>query len=151
MTAKRHETDKSWMTQTIKNLIGDRQAAFMQGNTAEWKILRNKIKRLIEQAKTKSYADRVRYLQKTDSKNWHRQVELMTRNSSTDVCIQVRDVQAYKHNEIANAINCKFVNVSASMAPLDYSNLPAFLPAVTPIWLESEILSDLILEPMRHK
>ena len=53
----------------------------------------------------------------------------MTRNSSTDVCIHVPDVQAYKHNEIANAINCKFVNVSASMAPLDYSNLPAFLPA----------------------
>ena len=53
----------------------------------------------------------------------------MTRNSSTDVCIQVPDVQAYKHNEIANAINCKFVNVSASMEPLDYSNLPAFLPA----------------------
>ena len=37
--------------------------------------------------------------------------------------------QSYKHNEIANAINCKFVNVFASMAPLDYSNLPAFLPA----------------------
>ena len=75
--------------------------------------------------KTKYYADRVRHLQKTDSKNWHRQVKVMTRNSSTDVCIQVPDVQAYKHNEIANAINCKFVNVSASMAPLDYSNLPA--------------------------
>ena len=117
------------MTQKIKNLISDRQAAFMQGNTAEWKILRNKIKRLIEQAKTKYYADRVRHLQKTDSKNWHRQVKVITRNSSTDVCTQVPDVQAYKHNEIANVINCKFVNVSASMEPLDYSNLPAFLPA----------------------
>ena len=51
VSAKRHETDKPWMTQKIKNLISDRQAAFMQGNTAEWKILRNKIKRLIEQAK----------------------------------------------------------------------------------------------------
>ena len=40
------------------------------------------------------------------------------------ICILVPD-QAYKHNEIANAINCKFMNLSASMEPLDYSNLPA--------------------------
>ena len=52
------------MVQKIKNLISDRQAASMQGHTAEWKVLRKKIKRFIEQAKTKHYADRVRNLQK---------------------------------------------------------------------------------------
>ena len=98
----------------------------MQGNINKWKVLRDKVKRLIERTKIKYYADRVRHLQKTDSKNWHRQVKDMTRNNSTEVCIQVPDVQANKHNEIANAINCKFVNVSANIEPLDYTKLPAF-------------------------
>ena len=45
--------------------------------------------------------------------------------------IQVLDVQAKnnKHNEIANAINCKFVNFSANIKPLDYANSLLFLPA----------------------
>ena len=53
----------------------------------------------------------------------------MTRNSSTDVCIQVPGVQAVMHDEIANAINNKFVNVSSGMDQFDYCKLPAYLPA----------------------
>ena len=129
VTVKHHESDKPWITQKIKNLIRERQTAFIKGNTTEWKFLRNKIKRLIEQTKMNYYAERVRHLQKTDSKNWHRQVKVMTRNCSNETCIQVPGVQANRHNEIANVINCKFVDVSAHLEPLDNCKLPSYLPA----------------------
>lgn len=65
---------------------------------------------LIEQTERSYYAERVRHLQKTDSKIWHH-------------CIQVPHVQADRQNEIANAINCKFVYVSANPEALDNCNL----------------------------
>ncbi len=129
VTKKRHSTDKPWMTPKIKKLIAERQTAYINGETTKWKSLRNQIKRLIEQAKTSYYADRVRHLQQNDSKSWHRQIKVMTRNDTSETSIHVPGVHANCHNEIANAINDKFVNVSSELKPLDLTKLPAFLPA----------------------
>lgn len=132
VTKKLHVTDQPWITPKIKKLITERQKAFQENNTIKWRRIRNKIKRLIDKAKTRYYTERVRKLQQNDIRSWHQQVKVMTRNNNSEVSIHVPGVQANKHDVIANAINDKFVSVSSGLAPLDFSDLPVYLPAFKP-------------------
>ena len=120
------------MTPNIKKLIFVRQAAFVVGDSNKWETLRYKVKREIVTAKTNYYAERVRHLQKHDSKKWHQPIKIMTRNDSAELSIQVPGVCTSNHNDIANTINDQFVNVSSGLTPLDISKLPVFLPAPKP-------------------
>ena len=66
-----HTNDKSWITPHIKNLIAKPQQAFISGNDQEWPKLRNEVKREIEKAKVNYHANRIRDLQKTESRKWY--------------------------------------------------------------------------------
>ena len=125
-------SDRPWMTPKIKKMINARQREFGLGNSRNWRVLRNRVKREISSAKINYYADRVRHLQKLDSKKWHQQVKVMTKRERTNFSIQVPGVCEDNHIHIANVINDKFVHVSSNITPLDIANLPDFLPTSHP-------------------
>ena len=132
-TVRKHSNDKLRLNYKIKKLIDIRQRAFAAGNTSQWKQLRNRVQREIKKAKTDYYANRVRHLQKIDSRQWHRQIKFMTSNTKSEVNIPVPGVKGTYHSSIANNINNCFVSVSAHLEKLDISKLNAFLPTFEPL------------------
>ena len=131
-TVRKHSNDKLRLNYKIKKLIDLRQRAFAAGNTSQWKQLRNRVQREIKKAKTDYCVNRVRHLQKIDSRQWHRQIKFMTSNTKSEVNIPIPSVKVTDHSSIAN-INHWFVSISAHLEKLDISKLSAFLPASEPL------------------
>jgi hypothetical protein len=65
-----HCKDKAWITPEIKSLISQRQKAFSLGNKAEYNKLRNKVIRIIKQAKFNFYVSQVSHLKNSKPKKW---------------------------------------------------------------------------------
>ena len=59
ITVKWHQTDKPWITPSIKKLIKDRQKAFHNHNIPLWKSLRYKVQEEIKQRKKSFYKNKV--------------------------------------------------------------------------------------------
>ncbi len=64
-TVQIHDTDKPWMTSSIKLLILNRQGAFRSGMNERWKHLRNKVQKTILQRKETFYRETAHSLKDT--------------------------------------------------------------------------------------
>ena len=115
------------MTDRIKNLILERQKAYNSNN---------QVQREIKRVKVSYHANRIRNLQKTEPKKWHQQVKVVTNSSKTKLNLDIPGIDDSDIKGKANAINTKFVitnpQVSEGLNPLDFSKLPAYLPAEEP-------------------
>ncbi len=141
---KSYSNDKPWLTDRIKNLIIERQAAFSSNNLVLWRKLRNQVKREIKNAKVSYHANRIRSLQKTEPKKWHQQIKAVTNSNKTKLILDVPGIDDSDAKGKANAINTKFAHVSDGLPPLNYSNLPAYLPAEKPPQLHPwEVFAEL--------
>ena len=104
---KVHCSDKPWLTPYVKNLIKKRQQMF-NVNPAEWRKLRNQVKREINKAKISYHAERIRSLQKTEPRKWYQQIKIVTNNSKSDLKVSVPGVDEEDNSGKANAINICF-------------------------------------------
>ena len=88
------------------------------------------------------HANRIRNLQKTEPKKWHQQIKVVTNSSKTKLSLDIPGIEDSDIKGKANAINTKFAQVSNGLDPLDFSKLPAYLPAEEPpqLW---EVLAEL--------
>ena len=127
-----HSNDKPWVTTHIKSLIKDRQKAFSAGQDQEWRALRNKVKREIEQAKQTYHASKIRDLQKANPRKWHMEIKKVTNNNGAELRLDVPGVDDADEKGKANAINNMFAGISAHIPPLNYNELPSYLPAKSP-------------------
>lgn len=110
---KLHQTDTPWITGEIKYLIHKRQRVCDQhNNNADWKRLRNKIKRMIEKASSEYYPTRVQRLKKSNPAAWYREIRLMTGGKRDQPHIAVPWLDSEDSEEIANAINEHFISIS---------------------------------------
>ena len=69
-TVRIHDTDKPWMTSSIKLLILNRQRAFHSGMNDRWKHLRNKVRKTILQRKETFYREKAHNLKGTNPQKW---------------------------------------------------------------------------------
>ena len=100
-----HTNEKSWITPHIKNLIAKRQQAFISGNDQEWRKLRNEVKREIEKAKVNYHANRIRDLQKTESRKWYQQIKKVTKSGRSELRLNVPGVLDDDEKGKADAVN----------------------------------------------
>ena len=130
--SKLHVNDKPWLTDRIKNLILERQKAYNSNNQTLWRKLRNQVQQEIKRAKVSYHANRIRNLQKTEPKKWHQQIKVVTNSSKAKLSLDIPGIDDFDIKGKANAINTKFAQVSEGLDPLDFSKLPAYLPAEEP-------------------
>ena len=109
-STKLHITDKPWMTVDIKSLIKQRQILFSQNNL-RWKLIRNKIIRLITTAKKDCYHNRIQRLKCKNPATWYRTIKMMTSGTTSDpTIIPPSGVDRNDELAIANTINKFFLH-----------------------------------------
>ncbi|XP_072039411.1 uncharacterized protein [Amphiura filiformis] len=124
---KLHVHDKPWITPAIKSLICKRQKSFHEGNTHNWRIMRNKVQREISKAKRDFYRDRVQRLKSANPAKWYQQIRVMANMTKTESniappqCVNPSDFVA-----VANSINEHFASVANDQPPLNVDDLPSF-------------------------
>ena len=113
--------------------------------TTVWRMLRNQVQIAIDKAKIFYHANRVRNLQKSQSRKWYQEFRKITNTGKTELKINIPGIDDIDGIGKANYINNIFTDVSAHVPPLDFDELPAFLPAkrLTPHLYPWEVYNEL--------
>ena len=131
---KIHDTDKPWMTPSLKQLIIERQSAFHSGDEELWRHYRKKVKDEISQRKRTYYSNKVKQLRFSEPKKWWDYIKKISGKNNTTSAIHItRDGDELTGPALAHVLNNHFSNVSADLPSLDLSSLPAYLPATEPV------------------
>lgn len=130
-TVRIHNTDKPWMTSSIKQLILDRQRAYHSGRHDQWKHLRNKVRRTITQRKEVFYREKAHHFRTGNPRKWWNIINKMSGRASgtTSICYEDETGNVISGTNLATRLNKFYISVSSDLSPLDNSTLPAFLPA----------------------
>jgi hypothetical protein len=83
-TVRYVQSDKPWITPSIKLLIKERQKAFHCGDTQLWRSLKTKLQKEIVARKKHFYRDKVQHLKKDDCRKWWSVVNAMSGRSRKD-------------------------------------------------------------------
>ena len=78
------------------------------------------------------HANRIRDLQKTESRKWYQQIKKVTKSGRSELRLNVPGVQDDDEKGKADAVNDMFAKVSAHVPPLNTAKLPAYLPVKDP-------------------
>ncbi|XP_078575716.1 uncharacterized protein LOC144861620 [Branchiostoma floridae x Branchiostoma japonicum] len=113
-------------------LIRKRQTAYRHGQSHLYKFLRNRITRLISTCKKNYYTDYIEQLKNTKTAQWHKTIRRMANWSRPSSTIHVPGVEPDDTSGAAHAINRHLATICQALPPLDYSMLPAYLPALPP-------------------
>ena len=122
-----HGNDKPWITPELKSLIIKRQKAFSSGKLSLWRLLRNRIIRLIKRAKQVFYNSSVGNLKKLNSRQWHHHIKKLTGHNIK----RSYTLPGSSPESIANTINRQFITVAQDIPKLDCNSLPAYLPMIS--------------------
>ena len=118
-----HCRDKPWITPELKTLISWRQQALANGNTRQYKLLRNEVNRAVKQAKPNFFQSQVNHLKSANPGKWWKAVKNLAGYTPDK---QVHSVTAgdnvLEGTSLANAVNEAFVNVHRSMPPISNSD-----------------------------
>ncbi len=130
-TVRIHNTDKPWMTSSIKLLILNRQRAFHSGMNERWKHLRNKVRKTILQRKETFYRETAHNLKGTNPRKWWNIINKISGRSANSTPISYEDEAGNVMSGInlAERLNKFYISATSDLLPLDRSNLPAYLPA----------------------
>ncbi|XP_071948788.1 uncharacterized protein [Antedon mediterranea] len=126
---KMRSTDHPWLTKRVKQLIKQRQKAYVKfGKSSKWKKLRNGVQKAIMDVKKSYYQDAISGLHNSDSSKWHKNVgKLCNLNQK-----QSFSIPGLNEKETAESINQHFADVCCQLPALDQNNLPAYLPSSQP-------------------
>ena len=84
-TVKRHNMDKPWVTDHYRDLIAQRQYAWLSGNMLQFRKLRNKINRLSRKLEKNFYKRKVEHLKEADNRSWWKHMKsLIGRGASSE-------------------------------------------------------------------
>ena len=124
--SKVHLNDPPWITPEFKTLIAKRQQAFMSGDLASFRHLRNTVNRERKALRERFFASKVKHLKNTKPSQWWGEVKRiagMTPASGSDNLRSLLHVEGLDHHlpdrVVANAINSAFLDQMKSFSPLD--------------------------------
>ena len=124
--SKVHLNDPPWITPEFKTLIAKRQQAFMSGDLASFRHLRNTVNRERKALRERFFASKVKHLKNTKPSQWWGEVKRiarMTPASGSDNLHSLLHVEGLDHHlpdcDVANAINSAFLDQMKSFLPLN--------------------------------
>ena len=124
--SKVHLNDPPWITPEFKTLIAKRQQAFMSGDLASFRHLRNTVNRERKALRERFFASKVKHLKNTKPSQWWGEVKRiagMTPASGSDNLRSLLHVEGLDHQlpdrDVANAINSAFLDQMKSFSSLD--------------------------------
>jgi hypothetical protein len=124
--AKRHSTDRPWITDSFRRLIRCRQNAWTSGNMVAYRI-RNKVNRMSAKLRKCYYTRRVKGLQNCDSRSWWKATCQLTgqkRATWADLLGLANQITNGSLPELAEKINTFFKSVSSDLQPLPDDLVP---------------------------
>ena len=124
--SKVHLNDPPWITPEFKTLIAKRQQAFMSGDLASFRHLRNTVNRERKALRERFFASKVKHLKNTKPSQWWGEVKRiagMTPASGSDNLHSLLHVEGLDHHlpdcDVTNAINSAFLDQMKSFLPLN--------------------------------
>ena len=122
----RHQ-EKPYITATIRQVIAQKHEAFrLEGMSARWRHLRNKVTYLCRKAKAEYYDRKIRGVRTAKPATWYRQIKTLTGRVKNE---PLNFSEYETRQELAEAVNQHFSSVCSQLPALDLENFPAYLPA----------------------
>ena len=75
---RRHTSDKPWVTDYFRQLIRQRQRAFLSGNYILYRRLRNKVIRTAKSIRSSYYLEQLSSLRNCDPRRWWKHTKALT-------------------------------------------------------------------------
>ena len=113
-----------WINKQIKDLFHERQTAFVRGDEASFRRLRNRVSRLRNSCRTKYYKSKVEHLRHGTPHRWWNEVKRLrgmpsaTRTDPTLILKHVDSGPDSSLTTLANTINNEFLAPMNSFSPL---------------------------------
>ena len=130
--------DKQWMSPQLKQLHRSMQREFCKHRKSEkYKKFKSKFKKLKRKSAKTFYSDFILNLKKTDPGKWYlmaKKIGAVNETESGD--IQVEALANLSNQECAQRIAEHYAAVSNEYSPINYSELPCYLPAPPPPQVE---------------
>ena len=130
--------DKKWFSPTLKQLHRKMQRSFHKNrSSAKYKVLKLKFKRMKRRAIKQFYSGFVTELKKTDPSKWYNMAKKIGAvDQMTNGEIQVESLSGLTNFQAAKQIAEHFAEISNEYSPIDFSQLPSYLPALPPPQVE---------------
>ena len=126
LKSKRVPTNEPpWVNKKLKSLIHDRQSAVSQGDTTNFRCLRNSVNRYQKSCRAKCFAAKVEHLRECEPHRWWKEVKKLAGMQSAtrmDVTSLLRNIDPVPNPDLkvlANTINATFLAPMNKFAPLD--------------------------------
>ena len=124
--------DKKWFTPKLKNLHRQMQRQFHKNrNSEKFKKIKAKFKKMKREAIKEFYSDFVTDLKATDPGKWYKMAKKIgALDQMTGGEINVESLENLSNLEAANKIAEHFAAISNEYLPIQFSQLPSYLPAL---------------------
>ena len=133
-TVKISTLDKKWMNPSLKVLHRQVQREFFKNRQSKkWKKLKSKFKKKKRKAVKLFYSKFVNELKETDPGRWYKmakQIGAVDQMNGGD--LSVEELEGLSSKESADVVAQRFAEVSNEYQPLNYKDLPTYLPGEKP-------------------
>ena len=135
-SVKTWSNEPPWMTPELSSLIKKRQIALKQGNTLQFKYLRNRVNRKRKSCRAKYYAKSVQHLKQCKPSAWWDEVKKLSGSKSVyknneEILRALRPDNYFSKTvkvEIANEINNSFLSPMRTFTPLTPDHYQDMVP-----------------------
>ena len=115
----KHKYQPDWLTPEILDLIKERNKYKLNGNTTDYKVLRNKVSELIKNAKKETYKSKIEE-GKSDPRNIWKIFKEFGMNSKgsenkSNVSLKLDDKFVTNESELTEIFNDYFVNIASTL------------------------------------
>mgnify|MGYP001548856308 CR=1 FL=1 len=117
--------DKPWVTQTFRELVKQRQRAYMAGQMPRYRKLRNKVQRMAAKLRKQYYTRKIEALHSADSHSWWKKTKQFLHLKHSNPFHHLE--QTNSTTSLADTINEFFVSVSAHLPPFDEGALDGLI------------------------
>ena len=126
--------DRKWMSPALKQLHRRMQREFFRHRkSTKYLELKSKFKKMKKKAVRTFYSDFVSDLKLSDPAKWHQMAKKIgAADNMVDGDIAVESLEGLTNARCADIIAAHFAAISNQYKPIDYSQLPAYLPAQQP-------------------
>jgi hypothetical protein len=130
--------DKKWMNPSLKILHRQVQREFFKNRQSKkGKKLKSKFKRKKRKAVKTFYSEFVHELKESDPSSWYKMAKCIgALDQMNGQDIAVEELEGLSNQESAEVIAEHFAKISNEYSPLNFKNLPCYLPAERPSQVE---------------
>ena len=140
---RRHTSDKPWVTDYFRQLIRQRQRAFLSGDFILYRRLRNKVIRTSKSIRSSYYLEQLSYLRHCDPRRWWKHTKALTGlgKASSNLHATANSLCSGDLGTLVGNVNSFFESVSRYLVPLDAGMVPLDCPVPVHYIIDSETVS----------